>query len=215
MDIYKADRLESLKDFAESTSQLGIVERNPPFDAEIFFKNLMTRPFEIVGKIRKEYALLDIKDLMKNIISDNLKADALYKNWISDMAEVCKIFCDLEKIDAVSFWLGTKRGCRRYHIDNVPKRLLVTYAGKGTEWIPNDAADRIAFESGEPNDKIIKDRSSLRHIGQWDVAVFRGMPHGILHRTPDDALNGQSILMRLDHPSFLKNIKNEEVGVNN
>ena len=41
------------------------------------------------------------------------------------------------------------------------------------------------------------------------------MPHGILHRTPDDALNGQSILMRLDHPSFLKNIKNEEVGVNN
>ena len=82
---------------------------------------------------------------MKNIISDNLKADALYENWITDMAEVCKIFCDLEKIDAVSFWLGTKRGCRRYHIDNVPKRLLVTYAGKGTEWIPNDAADRIAI----------------------------------------------------------------------
>ena len=76
MDIYKADRLESLKDFAESTSQLGVVERNPPFDAEIFFKNLMTRPFEVVGKIRKEHAILDIKDLMKNIISDNLKADA-------------------------------------------------------------------------------------------------------------------------------------------
>ena len=215
MDIYKADRLESLKDFAESTSQLGVVERIPPFDAEIFFKNLMTRPFEVVGKVRKEYALLDIKDLMKNIISDNLKDNVLYKSWPSDMAEVCKTFCDLEKIDAVSFWLGTKRGCRRYHIDNVPKRLLVTYAGKGTEWIPNEAADRIAFESGEPNDKIVKDQSALRYIGEWDVAVFRGIPHGILHRTPDEALNGQSILMRLDHPSFLKNVKREGVVVKN
>ena len=78
MDIYKADRLESLKDFAESTSQLGVVERNPPFDAEIFFKNLMTRPFEVVGKIRKEHAILDIKDLMKNIIYDNLNRLHIY-----------------------------------------------------------------------------------------------------------------------------------------
>ena len=122
------------------------------------------------------------------------------------MAEVCRIFCILEKIDTVSFHLGTQRSCRRYHIDNVPRRMLVTYAGKGTEWIPDEAADRKAFKSGEPNEKIIKDKSALQFINPWDVAVFRGGPNGVLHRTPDAALNGPSILMKLDHPSFLRNI---------
>ena len=122
------------------------------------------------------------------------------------MADVCKTFCELEKMEAVSFQLGTQRACRRYHIDNVPKRMLVTYAGKGTEWLPDEAADREAFLSGEPNEKIIKDPSALQFINQWDVAVFRGGPEGVLHRTPDAALNGPSILMKLDHPSFLENI---------
>ena len=84
--------------------------------------------------------------------------------------------------------------------------MLVTYAGKGTEWLPDEAADREAFLSGEPNEKIIKDPSALQFINQWDVAVFRGGPEGVLHRTPDAALNGSSILMKLDHPSFLENI---------
>ena len=122
------------------------------------------------------------------------------------MEDVCKSFCELENIKDVAFWLGTKRGCSRYHVDNVPKRLLVTYAGRGTEWIPDMAADRTAFESGEPNEHIVKDTSALRHIRQWDVAVFRGFREGILHRTPDEALNGPSILLRLDHSSFLKKI---------
>ena len=108
------------------------------------------------------------------------------------MANVCNIFCDLLGEDAIGFCLGTERGCRRYHIDNVPKRMLVTYAGKGTEWLPDEAADREAFLSGEPNEKIIKDPSALQFINQWDVAVFRGGPEGVLHRTPDAALNGPS-----------------------
>ena len=70
----------------------------------------------------------------------------------------------LENIKDVAFWLGTERGCSRYHVDNVPKRLLVTYAGRGTEWIPDIAADRTAFESGEPNEHIVKDKSALRHV---------------------------------------------------
>ena len=42
----------------------------------------------------------------------------------------------------------------------------------------------------------------------WDVAVFRGGKDGLLHRTPDDALNTPSILLRLDHCSYWKNLQN-------
>jgi hypothetical protein len=108
------------------------------------------------------------------------------------------------------FCLGSKRKCSRYHIDYVPLRALVTYAGKGTEWLPDEAVDRIAFKNGESNEKIIKDLSAKQFMNVWDIAIFRGGENGVLHRTPDLALNAPSILMRLDHPSFWDRTSHKE-----
>ena len=50
-------------------------------------------------------------------------------------------------------------------------------------------------------------KSARKFINKWDIAVFRGGKNGILHRTPDSALQNQSsILMRLDNSSFLEEI---------
>ena len=107
-----------------------------------------------------------------------------------------------------SFWIGSERGCKRYHVDMVPFRLLVTYAGQGTEILPNEAADRNAFHNGKSNNEIIKDSTALRYLKKWDINIFRGGIDGILHRTPDSAIDGSSsILMRLDHSSFLREIQ--------
>ena len=206
MNIYQSNKLQDLTNFDKYSAQLRIIERSMPEGADEFFQKLMRSHFKFVGEISKDTAFIDIKNILNKEFSKEIKAELLYDQWLDDMAEVCKTFCILEKIEDVSFQLGTQRACRRYHIDNVPKRMLVTYAGKGTEWLPDEAADRDAFLSGEPNEKIIKDTSALRFIIQWDVAVFRGGPNGVLHRTPDAALNGPSILMKLDHPSFLRNI---------
>tara|TARA_Y100000992_G_scaffold269221_1_gene208803 strand:+ start:918 stop:1568 length:651 start_codon:yes stop_codon:yes gene_type:complete len=206
MNIYQSNKLQDLENFDEYSAQLGIIERSMPVGVDAFFQKLMRSHFKFSGEVSKDAAFLDIRNILNKEFSQEIKAELLYDEWLEDMAEVCKTFCVLEKIEAVSFHLGTQRACRRYHIDNVPKRMLVTYAGKGTEWLPDEAADREAFLSGEPNEKIIKDPSALQFINQWDVAVFRGGPEGVLHRTPDAALNGPSILMKLDHPEFLKNI---------
>ena len=206
MNIYQSNKLQDLENFDKYSAQLGIIERSMPVGVDAFFQKLMRSHFKFSGEVSKDAAFLDIRNILNKEFSQEIKAELLYDEWLEDMAEVCKTFCVLEKIEAVSFHLGTQRACRRYHIDNVPKRMLVTYAGKGTEWLPDEAADREAFLSGEPNEKIIKDPSALQFINQWDVAVFRGGPEGVLHRTPDAALNGPSILMKLDHPEFLKNI---------
>lgn len=206
MNIYQSNKLQDLENFDKYSAQLGIIERSMPVGVNAFFQKLMRSHFKFSGEVSKDAAFLDIRNILNKEFSQEIKAELLYDEWLEDMAEVCKTFCVLEKIEAVSFHLGTQRACRRYHIDNVPKRMLVTYAGKGTEWLPDEAADREAFLSGEPNEKIIKDPSALQFINQWDVAVFRGGPEGVLHRTPDAALNGPSILMKLDHPEFLKNI---------
>lgn len=46
----------------------------------------------------------------------------------------------------------------------------------------------------------------------WDIAVFRGGPKGLLHRTPNAAKNGPSIMMRLDYVSFWDYILKKQQG---
>lgn len=202
MSIFRAADLNTLPEFPKRKDQLAIVERQALEGADAFFQKLMHVPFGIAGKVRKANAVSDIQEILEDEISADLQSDPFYQHWVSDMTEVCISFCDTQGNDAVAFWLGSERGCRRYHIDNVPLRALVTYAGTGTEYLPDEAADRRAFADGAPNENIIKDPSAIRFMKAWDVAVFRGGPQGLLHRTPDAALNGPSILMRLDHPSF-------------
>ena len=123
------------------------------------------------------------------------------------MTNLCKLFCLMEKRSYISYSISSHRGCRRCHIDNVPLILLMTYAGHGSEWLRDNFADKIAYKNGEPNEKIIKDISAKQFIGEWDISVFKGGPKGLLHRTPDSALNNNSILMRLDHAEFWENIQ--------
>ena len=104
--------------------------------------------------------------------------------------------------------LVLKEDVKRYHVDNVPQRLLVTYFGEGTEWLPDDAGDKIAYLNGEPNEKILKDPKKKQFVNEWDIAIFKGGLKGLLHRTPDSALHKHSILLRLDHANYWKNIYN-------
>lgn len=202
MDIFEAADLDGLVSFPDNKEPLGILEREAPEKAGQFFQKLMSTSFGVAGRVSKSNAEHDIKDILKDEIPTELQQDPFYKTWIADMAEVCTNFCDMQGDESIGFWLGSDRGCSRYHVDNVPLRMLVTYAGKGTEVLPDFAADRKAYENKAPNQDIIKDPSAIRFMNAWDVAVFRGGPKGLLHRTPDEALNGPSILMRLDHHSF-------------
>ena len=119
-----------------------------------------------------------------------------------------------KKKDKISFWLGSERGCKRFHVDMVPYRCLVTYSGQGTELLLIMQQTGMLFISGKPNENIIKDRSAIRYLNKWDVAIFRGGKHGILHRTPESALNDRSsILMRLDDSTFLEQI--EKINTDN
>jgi hypothetical protein len=131
------------------------------------------------------------------------------------MSNICKLFCNFKNDKSISFWLGTQRGCKRYHVDMVPYRLLVTYAGQGTELLPNEGANRKAFIDGKSNKEILKNKSYLSNLNKWDIAIFRGGQEGILHRTPESALKGNSsILMRLDDKSFYNDINKINYPIN-
>ena len=210
MSFLKIDDIEKISEFSKQDYQLIEIERKNMNNLDSFFREIMYEPFRVIGKISKKNSSEDIKRILRDIIPLSSQTNFFYKTWVSDMSEICQIFCDTLNSKSVSFCLGTERGCSRYHIDNVPMRLLVTYMGQGTEWLPNEIANRVAFEEGLPNEKIVKDSSKIKSIKTFNVAIFRGGAAGLLHRTPDSALKNPSILLRLDHESFWDNILKQQ-----
>ncbi|WP_025897999.1 DUF1826 domain-containing protein [Sneathiella glossodoripedis] len=206
MSVYQANSLQELEQFSQRTDQLAVLPRDVPENADAFFEKLITTPFGVNAKVHKSTALDDIAKTLAPVLPGEVMADPFYLFWLDDMAAICKTFCVIENSPSIGFWLGTERGCRRFHVDYVPHRLLVTYAGEGTEWLPDDGADRTAFANGAPNEKIVKNPKSLKHMNVWDIAVFRGGAGGLLHRTPDSALNAPSLLLRLDSVSFWERV---------
>ena len=145
MGIFVSNNAEALKGFADRQDQLAVLRRERPEGADGFFRKLMSLSFGIAGKVCGQTALEDVRYILQEDMPEDIQRHPFYASWLADMARVSSLFCDVEKSEAISFWIGSKRGCRRYHIDNVPRRLLVTYAGKGTEWLPDEAVDRRAY----------------------------------------------------------------------
>ena len=199
--------LSNLPNFSKNKSYLAIVKRKVPNGSNIFFKKLILEPFSISGQVFKKSSLNDIQNILDEKISTELKDDIFYSHWVKDMRKISTIFCDIMGSESISFSLGTSRSCTRYHIDNVPMRLLITYFGQGSEWLPRSAANYKAYFKGKKNEKIIKDTTERKFIDTWDIATFRGGTKGILHRTPESALKSPSLQMRLDHSTFLKDIE--------
>ena len=156
MSLILAKNISEFKNFSDIDSKLMIYKRNAPKGSVSFFKNLIKIDFSVNAEISKFEAKKNIKSVLLDVFPFEIKASIFYETWINDIAHLCKIFSDIQNTNSISMWLGSKRGCKRYHIDNVPQRLLVTYSGQGTEWLPDDAADKIAYLNGEPNEKILK-----------------------------------------------------------
>jgi hypothetical protein len=211
--VFYLPGIKYLRNFPRQSAQLAIVERAPQAGAETFFEKLKHVPLEIIGQVSKVNSLENIHDMLSESIPDFLLEDAFYRLWISDMSQISEMFCDINDSDAIGFCLSSQRVCARYHVDNVPMRLLVTYAGQGTEWIPDNSADRRAFESGAPNEEIVKDPSNRQFIKPWNISLFRGGPRGLLHRTPDSALKNPTVLLRLDNKFFWNKVTQDSLKI--
>ncbi len=208
MSLVKIIELDELKHFFRDNSYLSIVKRNEPQEAKNFFKEILIKPFNFELQVFRGSILENIRDVLDKIISKSLINKSIYSVWTGDMAKICKIYCDMLNADSICFSLSSSRSCKRFHIDNVSVRLLVTYYGIGTEWVPSNACDYSAYFNGKNNNEIIKDTSAIKFMNTWDIAIFKGNKFlgnekGILHRTPYAAMNSSSILMRLDCKSLL------------
>jgi hypothetical protein len=78
-------------------------------------------------------------------------------------------------------------------MDYVRYRLITTYVGPGTEWVPEEAVRREALDHPtdcpcDANKEIVRDPSAIRHAVPGEVIVMKGALHpgrrGAIHRSP-------------------------------
>ena len=86
-----------------------------------------------------------------------------------NVGDLVAMFCDLFGLQRAGLRLATldRAMCPRFHVDRVPCRLLTTYHGVATEWLPHDVVDRSKLGPGS--------RGQSDHVsGLFVLAVQRG-----------------------------------------
>ncbi len=117
---------------------------------------------------------------------------------ILDVGALARRYAQIARLARIRLRLEAIRddACRRFHADQVRLRLLCTYRGPGTEWIPR-AAVRLA-EDGYVADP---DPAQIRRLERFAVGLFAGAraPLPCIHRSPPlAATGGDRLLLVID-----------------
>ena len=130
---------------------------------------------------------------------------------VEDMAGLVELFCGLLEQEHVKLRLTTldRVMCPRFHVDRVPCRLVSTYIGCSTQWLPHEAVDRSKLGKGNnglPDELsgIYRSAEDIRQMADGDVALLKGSLwkgaelRGLVHRSPTPEPGETRLLFTLD-----------------
>ena len=114
-------------------------------------------------------------------------------DFVEDIAKLIEIFLTQAACDKVQLRLDviTDNACKKWHRDCTPLRMVCTYRGPGTMWVPSD----FSRQTLEKSEDEVPWASTMK---TGDVAFFKGcgwpgQAHegGVVHRSP--SITGQGI----------------------
>ena len=148
------------------------------------------------------------------VVSPNDAASAIYDavghvssdEFCQDTAVLVDMFCTLfgVKEAGVRLTMLDKAMCPKFHVDRIPCRLITTYNGIGTEWLPSHLVDRSKLGHGsqgkaDHESGLYRHEENIQQLSCGDVAILKGdlwqgsEGNGLVHRSP--GVNEQHRLM--------------------
>ncbi|MEL7537021.1 MAG: DUF1826 domain-containing protein [Pseudomonadota bacterium] len=128
-----------------------------------------------------------------------------------DIAELIDMFCYLFGLKRVGLRLATldRAMCPKFHVDRVPCRLITTYQGPATEWLPHHVVNRSKLgpgSNGQPDHKsgLFQHPQDVQTLTCGDVALLKGelwvgnANAGLVHRSPKVPDGENRLLLSLD-----------------
>ncbi|MEM9982906.1 MAG: DUF1826 domain-containing protein [Bacteroidota bacterium] len=123
---------------------------------------------------------------------------------LADVLKLLGLFKQVTRTSSFRVLLATVHTnmCRKFHTDINDLRLLCTYVGPGTLWLPQEAVDPKASRAAS-NQEIVLDESLIQQVNTGDVVILKGAlypdANPILHRSPTIEEKGEKrLLLRID-----------------
>ena len=128
-----------------------------------------------------------------------------------DIALLVEMFCYLFELKQAGMRLKVldKAMCPKFHVDKVPCRLVTTYQGIATQWLPHELVDQTKLGwgcNGLPDSEsgLYQSESDIQQLDCGDVALIKGMlwkgneNAGLVHRSPGLIANEKRLILTLD-----------------
>lgn len=185
-----------LTDIVQEGVNLAVWQRRLPAQVEDFARLAVS-----LGQSLADQRVLEVSEHEPALIPDLLEETADlhgYESFVADVRWLVSAYTCLLGARRVGLRLRVLQGamCPRFHVDNVPVRLLTTYVGPGSEWLEEGAIQRAGLHLAEaPVDNI-------RSLQPGDVALLKGEKWlgnegaGLVHRSP--ASHDRRLLLSLD-----------------
>ncbi len=194
-----SDRPDVLQEIVNPDANITIWER--PVQAEINRELTGLGPRDLRDKRIPTSGATFGTDVRTFMLASGLDLND-FPHFLEDLQRLADIFFSISKDLDVCFRLVTtdEDDCRRFHVDYRQLRMLCTYQGPGTEWLPEAQVNREELEGGGPNERIIR-FGEASHLSPFSVGLMKddawpgNKGFGLVHRSPPVAGSGQMRVM--------------------
>ena len=210
---YASDQVSKISEIYKEEHNISIWERK--LDSKIVEsaeKALIKNPELQFSEIVKPENVK--KTLLEKVDSDE---ETLFLN--NDIEYIVNVFCNL--FDLKQIWLRldaiNEPMCPRFHTDSVKCRLVTTYVGPGTQWLPHNVVNRSKLghgNQGKADDKsgLFVNKKDIKELDTGHVALLKGEDwegnkgSGLVHRSPHKKQNYKRLYMTIDFLDFYLSI---------
>jgi hypothetical protein len=159
---------------------------------------LAKEPFELEYKT-------DVEDVSRSLhkhITAPLEFEQSRYRLIADIQRLVVMFSQYAATPTLRLIVESVHDvpCPKFHQDNVPLRLICTYAGAGTEWLENSNVNTHADCCGG---SLVRDKSRIGQLKPFEVALMKGKlwpknEMGIYHRSPKPEADKPRLVVKMD-----------------
>ena len=203
--VSESDHAGVLADIYQDNFNIAIWRRELPAELRTEVTNLLTsgKAIEIAPAVTRQNCKAEMTRAMGGFSNTSL--------LIEDITRLVDLFCQLFNRDEIRLRLATldRVMCPRFHVDNIPCRLITTYLGCSTQWLPHDLVDRSKLGKGNhglPDERsgIYRSAADIQQLHSGDVAIMKGarwsgsQQFGLVHRSPTPQPGEVRLLLTLD-----------------
>jgi len=144
----------------------------------------------------------EITSLLNDYFNHNLSNHLSLRE---DITSLLRLFDQITVASSYRLLLATvsTNMCRKFHTDINDLRMLCTYVGPGTNWIPDEIVDLQSQKSGRGDLEMVIEERHVQQVYTGDAVILKGAlyegANPILHRSPPIEESGEKrLLLRID-----------------